>query len=54
MNKELNEKAEMSIFEHLEELRERIFIAFTIFLITTIISFIYIKNISFLLACVIV
>nr|YP_009295772.1 hypothetical protein Schim_026 [Schimmelmannia schousboei]AOM64707.1 hypothetical protein Schim_026 [Schimmelmannia schousboei] len=49
MKKQWNDKAEMSIIEHLEELRQRIFIAFTIFLITTFICFIYTKNISYLL-----
>nr|YP_009295666.1 sec-independent protein translocase-like protein [Mastocarpus papillatus]AOL58150.1 sec-independent protein translocase-like protein [Mastocarpus papillatus] len=49
MKKQLDNKAEMSIFEHLEELRQRIFIALGIFLISTTICFIYIKNISYIL-----
>lgn len=49
MTKPWNNEAEMSIFEHLEELRHRIFIAFAIFLVTTIVCFLYIKNISYLL-----
>lgn len=49
MKKRLNNQAEMPIFDHLEELRQRIFIAFTMFLIITIICFIYIKNIALLL-----
>jgi len=39
----------MSIFEHLEELRQRMFIAFTIFVIITVFCFIYIKSISYFL-----
>nr|YP_010986177.1 Sec-independent protein translocase protein TATC [Polyopes affinis]WOL37095.1 Sec-independent protein translocase protein TATC [Polyopes affinis] len=49
MKKQLNEKAEMSMLEHLEELRQRFLIAFTIFCVTTTICFLYIKNISSLL-----
>ena len=49
MKKSLNNQAEMPIFEHLEELRQRIFIGFICFLIITTICFIYIKNISLLL-----
>lgn len=49
MKKEWDNKAEMSISEHLEELRQRIFISLAIFLIFTIICFIYIKNISYIL-----
>nr|YP_010985978.1 Sec-independent protein translocase protein TATC [Grateloupia asiatica]WOL36896.1 Sec-independent protein translocase protein TATC [Grateloupia asiatica] len=49
MKKQLNNQAEMSIFEHLEELRQRFFIAFIIFFITTGVCFLYIKKISFLL-----
>nr|YP_010986380.1 Sec-independent protein translocase protein TATC [Pachymeniopsis lanceolata]WOL37298.1 Sec-independent protein translocase protein TATC [Pachymeniopsis lanceolata] len=49
MKKQLNNQGEMSIFEHLEELRQRFFIAFIIFFITTGVCFLYIKNISFLL-----
>nr|YP_009745188.1 sec-independent protein translocase-like protein [Halymenia maculata]QIG87198.1 sec-independent protein translocase-like protein [Halymenia maculata] len=49
MKKQLNNRAEMSIFEHLEELRQRFFIAFTIFCIITLTCFLYIKNISFIL-----
>nr|YP_010904284.1 Sec-independent protein translocase component TatC [Catenella fusiformis]WCH57535.1 Sec-independent protein translocase component TatC [Catenella fusiformis] len=49
MTQDWNNNANMSIFEHLEELRQRIFAALAIFLITTIICFLYTKNISFLL-----
>nr|QCI08005.1 Sec-independent protein translocase component TatC [Plumaria plumosa] len=44
-----NNKVEMSIIEHLIELRERILFAFSIFCLITIICFMYIKNISYLL-----
>nr|YP_009731917.1 Sec-independent translocase component C [Gracilaria edulis]QHS70507.1 Sec-independent translocase component C [Gracilaria edulis]UAD85605.1 Sec-independent protein translocase component TatC [Gracilaria edulis] len=49
MNKKTNFNTEMSIFEHLEELRQRIFIAFLLFTIITIICFLYMKNISYVL-----
>nr|QJH88296.1 tatC [Pterocladia lucida] len=49
MKNELHEHTEMSIIEHLEELRSRIFIAFISFLIITSICFIYTKDISYLL-----
>nr|QCI09042.1 Sec-independent protein translocase component TatC [Inkyuleea mariana] len=49
MKKQWNAKIEMSILEHLEELRYRVFITLIIFFITTIISFFYIKNISYFL-----
>lgn len=49
MTKPWNNKAKMSIMEHLEELRQRIFTAFVIFFFTTVICFIYSKNISYLL-----
>lgn len=39
----------MSIIEHLEELRERLFTAFIVFCIITILCLIYSKDISFLL-----
>nr|QCI05679.1 Sec-independent protein translocase component TatC [Cryptopleura ramosa] len=44
-----NNPNDMSIIEHLTELRERLFIAFTLFCIITIICFIYIKDISSIL-----
>nr|QCI04779.1 Sec-independent protein translocase component TatC [Bornetia secundiflora] len=44
-----NSKIEMSILEHLTELRERLFIAFLIFSMTTIICMTYIKSIATLL-----
>nr|YP_009511470.1 Sec-independent protein translocase component TatC [Gracilariopsis mclachlanii]AXI97347.1 Sec-independent protein translocase component TatC [Gracilariopsis mclachlanii] len=49
MTKEINQNKQMSILEHLEELRQRIFSAFIIFIIITIICFIYMKNISYIL-----
>lgn len=49
MTKEWNTKAEMSILEHLEELREKVFSSFIIFCLITLICFIYNKNISHLL-----
>nr|YP_010204140.1 Sec-independent translocase component C [Ahnfeltia fastigiata]UAT97586.1 Sec-independent translocase component C [Ahnfeltia fastigiata]UAT97790.1 Sec-independent translocase component C [Ahnfeltia fastigiata] len=49
MKDSINNDIEMSIFEHLEELRQRIFIATAIFFIITTICFFYIKNISYLL-----
>nr|QCI08709.1 Sec-independent protein translocase component TatC [Sphondylothamnion multifidum] len=44
-----NQDQEMSIVEHLEELRERLLISFLFFIIITIICLIYIKNISYFL-----
>nr|YP_009732319.1 sec-independent protein translocase-like protein [Gracilaria spinulosa]QHS70709.1 sec-independent protein translocase-like protein [Gracilaria spinulosa] len=49
MNKKINPNTEMSIFEHLEELRERIFIASIIFCVITIACFTYMKNIAYIL-----
>lgn len=49
MAQDWNNDANMSIFEHLEELRQRVFAALVIFVIITIICFLYIKKISFLL-----
>nr|YP_009510655.1 Sec-independent protein translocase component TatC [Gracilaria ferox]AXI96328.1 Sec-independent protein translocase component TatC [Gracilaria ferox]UAD85812.1 Sec-independent protein translocase component TatC [Gracilaria ferox] len=49
MNKKTNPNTEMSIFEHLEELRERIFIASVIFCMLTIACFKYMKNIAYIL-----
>nr|YP_010196375.1 Sec-independent protein translocase component TatC [Gracilaria cearensis]UAD83772.1 Sec-independent protein translocase component TatC [Gracilaria cearensis] len=49
MNKKINPNTEMSIFEHLEELRERIFIASIIFFVITIACFAYMKNIAYIL-----
>lgn len=49
MKNQWHKNAEMSIIEHLEELRSRIFIAFVSFSIITIICFIYTKDISYLL-----
>nr|YP_010198417.1 Sec-independent protein translocase component TatC [Gracilaria pachydermatica]UAD86833.1 Sec-independent protein translocase component TatC [Gracilaria pachydermatica] len=49
MNKKINPNTEMSIFEHLEELRERIFIASIIFSVITIACFAYMKNIAYIL-----
>nr|YP_009500269.1 Sec-independent translocase component C [Gracilariopsis heteroclada]AXE43431.1 Sec-independent translocase component C [Gracilariopsis heteroclada] len=49
MTKEINKNKEMSILEHLEELRQRMFNAFIIFIIITTICFIYMKNISYIL-----
>nr|YP_010198799.1 Sec-independent protein translocase component TatC [Gracilaria tikvahiae]UAD88032.1 Sec-independent protein translocase component TatC [Gracilaria tikvahiae]UAD88235.1 Sec-independent protein translocase component TatC [Gracilaria tikvahiae] len=49
MNKKINPNTEMSIFEHLEELRERIFIASIIFCVITIACFAYMKNIAYIL-----
>nr|YP_009243848.1 Sec-independent translocase component C [Sporolithon durum]AMK96090.1 Sec-independent translocase component C [Sporolithon durum] len=45
----INNDIKMSIFEHLEELRTRIIKSFLCFTITTCLSFIYIKDISYLL-----
>lgn len=47
--KEQSNNSKMSIFEHIEELRQRIFIILTIFCLITLLCFIYIKNISYLL-----
>nr|QCI07882.1 Sec-independent protein translocase component TatC [Pleonosporium borreri] len=44
-----NQKLEMSIREHLTELRERILISLCIFIIITIFCLFYIKNISYIL-----
>nr|YP_009397245.1 Sec-independent protein translocase component TatC [Thuretia quercifolia]ARW66431.1 Sec-independent protein translocase component TatC [Thuretia quercifolia] len=44
-----NIKDRMSIIEHLEELRTRLFYAFIIFCITTIVCLAYTKNISFII-----
>nr|YP_009732380.1 Sec-independent translocase component C [Gracilaria textorii]QHS70911.1 Sec-independent translocase component C [Gracilaria textorii] len=49
MNKKINPNTEMSIFEHLQELRERIFIASIIFCVITIACFAYMKNIAYIL-----
>ena len=49
MNNQWNENAEMSIIEHLEELRNRIFASLVSFLIITIVCFIYTKDISYIL-----
>nr|YP_063631.1 Sec-independent translocase component C [Gracilaria tenuistipitata var. liui]Q6B8S9.1 RecName: Full=Uncharacterized tatC-like protein ycf43 [Gracilaria tenuistipitata var. liui]AAT79706.1 sec-independent protein translocase-like protein [Gracilaria tenuistipitata var. liui] len=49
MNRNINFNTEMSIFEHLEELRQRIFIAALIFIVITAICFTYMKNISYIL-----
>nr|YP_010197804.1 Sec-independent protein translocase component TatC [Gracilaria isabellana]UAD86220.1 Sec-independent protein translocase component TatC [Gracilaria isabellana] len=49
MNKKINPNTEMSIFEHLEELRERIFIASIMFCVITIACFAYMKNIAYIL-----
>ena len=45
----INNNTEMSIFEHLEELRERIIKSSICMVITTFLAFIYIKDISFIL-----
>lgn len=44
-----NTLIEMSIFEHLEELRSRILTSIIFFIITTLICFMYIDNISYIL-----
>nr|QVY58347.1 sec-independent protein translocase-like protein [Kappaphycus striatus] len=49
MTKNWNNNANMSIFEHLEELRQRMIFALIIFIIITIACFLYNKNISWLL-----
>lgn len=45
----INHDTKMSIFEHIEELRDRTIKATIFFFIATFISFSYVKNISFLL-----
>lgn len=49
MTQPWNNKAEMSILEHLEELRQRIFTSFIFFCLITFVCFLYNKNISSLL-----
>nr|YP_010904083.1 Sec-independent protein translocase component TatC [Caulacanthus ustulatus]WCH57334.1 Sec-independent protein translocase component TatC [Caulacanthus ustulatus] len=49
MTQNLNHNPNMSIFEHLEELRQRVFTSLILFIIVTIISFLHIKNISYIL-----
>nr|YP_009774073.1 sec-independent protein translocase-like protein [Caulacanthus okamurae]QIZ74690.1 sec-independent protein translocase-like protein [Caulacanthus okamurae] len=49
MTQNWNNDHNMSIFEHLEELRHRVFASLIMFSIVTIISFLYIKNISYIL-----
>nr|YP_009295974.1 Sec-independent translocase component C [Schizymenia dubyi]AOM64909.1 Sec-independent translocase component C [Schizymenia dubyi] len=49
MKNHLENETEMSIFEHLEELRQRVFLSLLIFIITTIVCFVYIKHIAYLL-----
>nr|QOS04604.1 sec-independent protein translocase-like protein [Sarcopeltis skottsbergii] len=49
MKKQWENRTEMPISEHLEELRQRIFISLSIFLIFDTICFIYIKNIAYIL-----
>nr|YP_010903682.1 Sec-independent protein translocase component TatC [Hypnea wynnei]WCH56534.1 Sec-independent protein translocase component TatC [Hypnea wynnei] len=49
MTKNLKNNTTMSIFEHLEELREKVFKALIFFIIITIICLLYNKNISFIL-----
>nr|YP_010196989.1 Sec-independent protein translocase component TatC [Crassiphycus corneus]UAD84793.1 Sec-independent protein translocase component TatC [Crassiphycus corneus] len=49
MNKKTNPNKEMSIFEHLEELRQRIFIASIAFFMITMTCFAYMKNIAYIL-----
>nr|YP_009019639.1 sec-independent protein translocase-like protein [Gracilaria salicornia]AHH24607.1 sec-independent protein translocase-like protein [Gracilaria salicornia]UAD87620.1 Sec-independent protein translocase component TatC [Gracilaria salicornia] len=49
MNKKINPNQEMSIFEHLEELRQRILIASIAFLMITTICFTHMKNIAYIL-----
>lgn len=49
MTQQWDNQAEMSILEHLEELRGRIFASFVVFCLITIICFICNKNISYLL-----
>lgn len=44
-----NDQTNMSIIEHLAELRGRLFIAFSLFCIITILCLIYIKDISYIL-----
>ena len=45
----INNDVEMSIFEHLEELRERTIKSFTFLTCCVFVSFIYIKEISYIL-----
>ena len=49
MTQQCNNENEMSILEHLQELRERIFTSLTFFCLITILCFMYNKNISYLL-----
>nr|WCH56334.1 Sec-independent protein translocase component TatC [Hypnea sp.] len=49
MTKNLKDDTNMSIFEHLEELRKKVFNALIVFTIITLICFLYNKNISFIL-----
>nr|YP_010903285.1 Sec-independent protein translocase component TatC [Hypnea cornuta]YP_010903483.1 Sec-independent protein translocase component TatC [Hypnea cryptica]WCH55738.1 Sec-independent protein translocase component TatC [Hypnea cornuta]WCH55936.1 Sec-independent protein translocase component TatC [Hypnea cryptica] len=49
MTKNLKDNTNMSIFEHLEELREKVFKALIFFIIITIICLLYNKNISVML-----
>nr|YP_010902688.1 Sec-independent protein translocase component TatC [Hypnea nidulans]WCH54543.1 Sec-independent protein translocase component TatC [Hypnea nidulans] len=49
MTKNLKDNTNMSIFEHLEELREKVFKALIFFIIITIICLLYNKNISIIL-----
>lgn len=44
-----NQKLEMSIVEHLIELKDRLILSFFIFIFITIICIIYVKNISYIL-----
>nr|UAD84181.1 Sec-independent protein translocase component TatC [Gracilaria changii] len=49
MNNKIKPDIEMSILEHLEELRQRIFIASCVFFMITSICFIYMKHIAYIL-----
>ena len=49
INNKLNNETEMPITEHLEELREKIFLSILIFVILTILCFYEIKTITYLL-----
>lgn len=49
MTQNWNNNSNMSIFEHLEELRQRIFAALVMFIVITIFCFLYTKNISSIL-----
>lgn len=49
MKNQLNENADMSIIEHLEELRGRILVAVIGFIAITLVCFIYTKDISYIL-----